>query len=84
MAMRQLKPTSPGQRFRRKPDYAEITETTPLKKLVKGKRRISGRNHKGRITIRHRGGAHRRRYRRTSTGIKARRDVHASVKQGRM
>ena len=63
MAMRQLKPTSPGQRFRRKPDYAEITETTPLKKLVKGKRRISGRNHKGRITIRHRGGAHRRRYR---------------------
>ena len=63
MATRQLKPTSPGQRFRKKPDYAEITETKPLKKLAKGKRRISGRNHKGRITIRHRGGAHRRRYR---------------------
>ncbi len=63
MATRQLKPTSPGQRFRKKPDYAEITETKPLKRLSKGKRRISGRNHKGRITIRHRGGAHRRRYR---------------------
>ena len=63
MATRQLKPTSPGQRFRKKPDYAEITESKPLKSLSKGKRRISGRNHKGRITIRHRGGAHRRRYR---------------------
>jgi large subunit ribosomal protein L2 len=63
MATRQLKPTSPGQRFRKKPDYAEITESKPHKKLASGKRRISGRNHKGRMTIRHRGGAHKRRYR---------------------
>ena len=63
MATRQLKPTSPGQRFRKKPDYAEITESKPLKSLSKGKKRISGRNHKGRVTIRHRGGAHKRRYR---------------------
>ena len=59
MPLQKLKPTSPGSRFRRKPDYAEITESKPLKKLAKGKKRISGRNHKGRITIRHRGGARR-------------------------
>lgn len=63
MGIRQLKPTSPGTRFRKAPDYAEITETRPLKSLTKGKRRISGRNHKGQITIRHRGGAHKRKYR---------------------
>jgi len=63
MATVQLKPTSPGQRTRKKSDYAEITASKPLKALASGKRRISGRNHKGRITIRHRGGAHKRRYR---------------------
>lgn len=63
MGMRQLKPTSPGTRFRKGPDFAEVTETTPLRALTKGKRAISGRNHKGRVTIRHRGGAHKRKYR---------------------
>ncbi len=63
MAMRQLKPTSPGSRFRKGPDFAELTASKPNKKLTSGKRRISGRNHKGQITIRHRGGGHRRRYR---------------------
>ena len=64
MALRQLKPTSPGTRFRRAPEYPEISKgTKPLKSLTKGKKRISGRNHKGRITIRHRGGGHKRLYR---------------------
>ncbi len=63
MGMRQLKPTSPGTRFRKGSDFAEVTESTPLRALTKGKRATSGRNHKGRVTIRHRGGAHKRRYR---------------------
>lgn len=72
MGIRQLKPTSPGTRFRKAPDYSEVTETRPLKSLTSGKRRISGRNHKGQMTIRHRGGAHKRRYRE----IDFRRDKH--------
>ncbi len=52
MSLRQLKPTSPGTRFRRAPEYPEVsTGNKPLKALTKGKKRISGRNHKGRITI---------------------------------
>ena len=63
MGMRQLKPTSPGTRFRKGSDFADVTESKPLRSLTKGKRATSGRNHKGRVTIRHRGGAHKRRYR---------------------
>jgi large subunit ribosomal protein L2 len=63
MGMRQLKPTSPGTRFRKGSDFADVTESTPLRSLTKGKRATSGRNHKGRVTIRHRGGSHKRRYR---------------------
>jgi len=64
MSLKQLKPTSPGTRFRRAPEYPEITQgNKPLKSLTRGKKRISGRNHKGRMTIRHRGGGHKRLYR---------------------
>ncbi len=65
MSLRQLKPTSPGTRFRRAPEYPELSGkgNKPLKSLTKGKRRTSGRNHKGKITIRHRGGGHKRLYR---------------------
>jgi len=63
MGIRQYKPTSPGSRFRRTPDFSEITASEPNKGLTEGKRRISGRNHVGKTTIRFRGGAHKRRYR---------------------
>ncbi len=64
MSLKQLKPTSPGTRFRRAPEYPEITQgNKPLKSLTSGKKRISGRNHQGRMTIRHRGGGHKRLYR---------------------
>ncbi len=77
MGLKQLKPTSPGTRFRRAPDFSEVTKRSPHKPLTKGKRRISGRNHKGEITMWHRGGGHRRRYRqidfrRDKDGIPAR------------
>jgi len=56
-------PTSPAIRFRTTLDNKELSPGRPLKRLTKSKIRISGRNNKGRITIRHRGGGHKRLYR---------------------
>jgi len=63
MGIRGYKPTSPGRRFVTGSDFAEITEARPYKKLTEGKTRSSGRNSDGRITSRHRGRGHKRRYR---------------------
>jgi len=56
-------PTSPAIRFRTTLDNKELTTERPLKRLTESKRRISGRNNKGRLTIRHRGGGHKKLYR---------------------
>lgn len=63
MATRQYNPTSPGRRFQSATDFAEITKTTPERRLLAPARRSGGRNSRGRITVRHRGGGHKRRYR---------------------
>lgn len=63
MGIRILKPTTPGQRAKSVSMFEEITTDKPHKPLVKGKKRISGRNSGGRITMRRRGGGHKRRYR---------------------
>jgi large subunit ribosomal protein L2 len=63
MATIQYKPTSPGRRFRSGFDFAEITRDRPEPALVAPLRKSGGRNNNGRITIRHRGGGHKRRYR---------------------
>ncbi len=60
MAVKRVKPTTPGRRQARFDDFADITKTIPEKRLVKAKRRISGRNSQGRITVRHRGGGAKR------------------------
>jgi large subunit ribosomal protein L2 len=57
------KPTSPGRRVSSANAFAEITAAKPLKSLTVASRRISGRNNYGRITVRHRGGGAKRRYR---------------------
>lgn len=57
------KPTSPGQRFRITIDRSDIWKGGPLPKLVKGVKRWGGRNRHGRITVRHRGGGHKRKLR---------------------
>ena len=57
------KPTSPGKRFRSGFDFAEITRDTPEPTLLAPLRKSGGRNNLGRITTRHRGGGHKRRYR---------------------
>ena len=63
MAVRKYKPTSPGRRFRSVSDFEEITKSKPEKRLLEPLKRTGGRNAKGRITTRHRGGGHKRRYR---------------------
>lgn len=63
MAIRQLKPTTPGQRGMTSQDFAQITTKKPLKSLITIKKGPSGRNNQGRITTRHRGGGVRRYYR---------------------
>ena len=63
MAIRKIKPTTPGQRFMTVSAYDEITCSTPEKSLLEDKRSKAGRNKQGRITVRHRGGGARRKYR---------------------
>lgn len=63
MAIRKIKPLTPGQRFMTVSAYEEITCKTPEKSLLEDKRSTAGRNNQGRITIRHRGGGARRKYR---------------------
>jgi len=63
MANRKTKPTSPGRRFGTYPMRDELTGAEPAKSLTKGKNSSGGRNSKGRVTARHRGGGAKRRYR---------------------
>ena len=63
MGIKQLKSVTPGSRFATRSDFAELTTRTPEKSLTKALRKSGGRNNTGRITIRRRGGGHKRRYR---------------------
>lgn len=63
MGTKLIKPTTPGQRGMSKQDYAEITTDKPYKPLLTTMANNSGRNNAGRITIRHKGGRHKRAYR---------------------
>lgn len=64
MAIKKFKPVTPGSRFRSVMDNSDIiTRSTPEKSLLEPRKRTGGRNHHGRITSRHKGGGHKRRYR---------------------
>ncbi len=63
MGIKRYKPTSPGRRFQTVSTFEEITKSEPEKSLLAPLKRTGGRNNKGRITARHRGGGHKRRYR---------------------
>jgi large subunit ribosomal protein L2 len=63
MALKQLKPVTPGQRQRSVSAFDTITKSTPEKSLLKPLKKKGGRNNNGRITVRHQGGGHKRRYR---------------------
>jgi len=63
MPNKRPKPNTPGVRNAILPDFARLTTDTPYKPLLKPLKKTGGRNHRGRITVRHRGGGHKRRYR---------------------
>ncbi len=63
MPLRNFKPTSPGRRNASGHTFEEITKKKPEKSLLAPLKKKSGRNQQGRITVRHRGGGHKRRYR---------------------
>ncbi len=79
MAVKQLKPTTPGRRHRISGVFTDITKSTPEKSLIVGKRSTGGRNSAGHMTVRYRGGGHKRRLR--LIDFKRRKDgVPATVK----
>ena len=63
MSVRKLKPITPGQRFRIVNEYSEVTASKPEKSLLKPMKKSGGRNNQGRMTMRYKGGGHKRRYR---------------------
>jgi len=63
MAVKKIKPTTPGQRGKIAPVFDDITKTTPEKSLLVSKKNSGGRNNDGRMTTRYLGGGHKRKYR---------------------
>lgn len=63
MAVKKLKPVTPGQRFKYSPNFDEITSAEPEKSLLKSLKKSGGRNNSGRMTMRYMGGGHKRKYR---------------------
>ena len=63
MAIKKYNPTSPARRFMTVSDFAEITKKTPERSLLAKKQKNAGRNSYGRITVRHRGGGNKQKYR---------------------
>jgi large subunit ribosomal protein L2 len=77
MALKKYRPTSPGRRFMTSSDFREITRKDPERSLLAPLSKSGGRNSEGRMTVRHIGGGHKRRYRlidfrRNKDGVPAR------------
>ncbi|RDV15220.1 50S ribosomal protein L2 [Pontibacter diazotrophicus] len=76
MALKKLRPTTPGQRFRVAPSFEEVTTSTPEKSLLAPIKKSGGRNNSGKMTMRYTGGGHKKKYRvidfkRTKHGVPA-------------
>jgi large subunit ribosomal protein L2 len=63
MGIKKYRPTTPTRRFATVSDYEDITKSTPEPSLLEVQKRTAGRNAVGRVTIRHRGGGHKRKFR---------------------
>jgi large subunit ribosomal protein L2 len=63
MALKKLKPTSPGTRFQVRPDRSGLHKGKPVRSLVASQKSTGGRNTSGRLTTRHKGGGHKQKYR---------------------
>jgi len=79
MPIKVFKPTSPGRRDMSGQTFEEITRTSPEPSLTSGLRQHAGRNFRGKITIRHRGGGHKRRYRQIDFKRRDKFDIPARV-----
>ena len=60
MAVKKVKPTTPGRRSAKYDDFSDITKVKPEKSLITIKKKRGGRNAQGKITVRHRGGGAKR------------------------
>ncbi|HSG99437.1 MAG TPA: 50S ribosomal protein L2, partial [candidate division Zixibacteria bacterium] len=60
MGVKKYRPYTPSTRFRTTPDFEELTSSTPEKSLMRPNPKTGGRNNKGRVTARRRGGGHKR------------------------
>ena len=63
MPLKTFRPITPANRYKQLPDFQEITKSKPEKSLCRPLKKSGGRNNQGRITCRHRGGGHKRKYR---------------------
>jgi large subunit ribosomal protein L2 len=63
MALKTFRPFTPSNRYKQLPAFTEITKSTPEKSLLAPLKKSGGRNNRGRITCRHKGGGHKRQYR---------------------
>src|SRR5262249_47950200 len=63
MPPRKVNPTSAGRRFMTMADFSDITESRPEKTLLRPLKQTAGRNNQGKLTVRHKGGGHKRAYR---------------------
>ena len=63
MAISSFKPTTAGRRGMTTTDYSQLSKVAPEKSLLENLKKNAGRNANGRITVRHRGGGNRRKYR---------------------
>ena len=78
MALKNFRPLTPAQRFKQTPGFEELTNKEPEKSLLEPRKRTGGRNNRGRLTSRHIGGGHKRKYRIIDFKRKLR-DVAATV-----
>jgi large subunit ribosomal protein L2 len=78
MGLKSFRPLTPSNRYKLLPDFEEVTATSPEKSLCRPLKKSGGRNNQGRITCRHRGGGHKRKYRLIDFK-RARRDEAAKV-----
>ncbi len=79
MALKKFKPTTPGRRQMSVASFDEVTTTTPEKSLLKKQKKHSGRNNTGRITVRHRGGGNKQKYRVIDFNRKDKANIEAKV-----
>lgn len=78
MALKTFRPFTPSNRYKQLPAFEEITKSTPEKSLLRPLKKSGGRNHHGRITCRHKGGGHKRKYRLVDFR-RSKRDIEATV-----